>query len=58
MRCNSTPSSGRKRAFTSFGRSSRGLPLRGETIEEAIENLKEAVELYLEEFPELSFTKS
>ena len=35
-----------------------GVTTQGETIEEAIENLKEAVELYLEEFPELSFTKS
>ena len=30
-----------------------GVTTQGETIEEAIENLKEAVELYLEEFPEL-----
>ena len=30
-----------------------GVTTQGETIEEALENLKEAVELYLEEFPEL-----
>ena len=30
-----------------------GITTQGETIEEAIENLREAVELYLEEFPEL-----
>ncbi|WP_297519171.1 type II toxin-antitoxin system HicB family antitoxin [Thermococcus sp.] len=30
-----------------------GVTTQGETIEEAIENLREAVELYLEEFPEL-----
>ena len=30
-----------------------GVTMQGETLEEAIENLKEAVELYLEEFPEL-----
>ncbi|QDA30789.1 type II toxin-antitoxin system HicB family antitoxin [Thermococcus indicus] len=30
-----------------------GITTQGETIGEAIENLKEAVELYLEEFPEL-----
>ena len=30
-----------------------GVTTQGETLEEAIENLKEAVELYLEEFPEL-----
>lgn len=30
-----------------------GVTTQGETIEEAIENLKEAVELYLEEFPEM-----
>ena len=32
---------------------STGVTMQGETLEEAIENLKEAVELYLEEFPEL-----
>ncbi|WP_297477466.1 type II toxin-antitoxin system HicB family antitoxin [Thermococcus sp.] len=30
-----------------------GVTTQGETIEEAIKNLWEAVELYLEEFPEL-----
>ena len=30
-----------------------GVTTQGETIEEAIKNLREAVELYLEEFPEL-----
>jgi predicted RNase H-like HicB family nuclease len=30
-----------------------GVTTQGDTIEEAIENIKEAVELYLEEFPEL-----
>ncbi len=30
-----------------------GVTTQGETLEEAIESLKEAVELYLEEFPEL-----
>lgn len=30
-----------------------GVTTQGNTIEEALENLKEAVELYLEEFPEL-----
>ncbi len=30
-----------------------GVTTQGETLEEAIENLREAVELYLEEFPEL-----
>ncbi len=30
-----------------------GVTTQGETIEEAIENLRGAVELYLEEFPEL-----
>ncbi len=30
-----------------------GVTTQGETIEKALENLKEAVELYLEEFPEL-----
>lgn len=30
-----------------------GVTTQGETIEEAIENLREALELYLEEFPEL-----
>ncbi len=30
-----------------------GVTTQGKTIEEAIENLKEAVELYLEELPEM-----
>jgi predicted RNase H-like HicB family nuclease len=30
---------------------------QGYTIEEAIANLKEATELYLEEFPETNFTR-
>lgn len=30
-----------------------GVTTQGETIEEALENIREAVELYLEEFPEL-----
>ncbi|MDV3103081.1 type II toxin-antitoxin system HicB family antitoxin [Thermococcus waiotapuensis] len=30
-----------------------GVTTQGETIEEAIENLRGALELYLEEFPEL-----
>jgi predicted RNase H-like HicB family nuclease len=36
-----------KEAFT-------GVTTQGKTIEEAIENLKEAVELYLEEMPEVA----
>ncbi|KUH34279.1 hypothetical protein APY94_03130 [Thermococcus celericrescens] len=30
-----------------------GVTTQGKTIEEALRNLKEAVELYLEEFPEM-----
>ena len=30
-----------------------GVTTQGRTIEEAIQNLKEALELYLEEFPEI-----
>jgi len=30
-----------------------GVTTQGKTIEEAIENIKEAVELYLEELPEM-----
>lgn len=30
-----------------------GVTTQGKSIEEALENIKEAVELYLEEFPEL-----
>ena len=30
-----------------------GVTTQGKTIEEALENIKEAVELYLEELPEL-----
>lgn len=36
-----------KEAFT-------GVTTQGKTIEEAMENLKEAVELYLEEMPEIA----
>ena len=36
-----------KEAFT-------GVTTQGKTIEEAIENLKEAIELYLEEMPEIA----
>jgi predicted RNase H-like HicB family nuclease len=35
-----------------------GTVSQGHTIEEAIGNLKEAVELYLEEFPAQDFSKS
>lgn len=35
-----------------------GTVSQGSTIEEAIANLKEATELYLEEFPEKSFSRS
>jgi len=35
-----------------------GTASQGETIEEALENLKEATELYLEEFPLKNKTKS
>jgi len=35
-----------------------GTASQGETIEEALENLKEATELYLEEFPLKTKTKS
>jgi predicted RNase H-like HicB family nuclease len=34
-----------------------GTVSQGYTIEEAIANLKEATELYLEEFPETNFTR-
>jgi len=34
--------------------SETGTASQGETIEEALENLKEATELYLEEFPQKS----
>ena len=36
--------------------SETGTASQGETVEEAIENLKEATELYLEEFPLKSVT--
>jgi len=36
-----------KEAFT-------GVTTQGRTIEEAMENLKEAIELYLEEMPEIA----
>ena len=35
-----------------------GTVSQGTTIEEAISNLKEATELYLEEFPEKTFSRS
>jgi predicted RNase H-like HicB family nuclease len=35
-----------------------GTVSQGYTIEEAISNLKEATELYLEEFPEKTFSRS
>jgi predicted RNase H-like HicB family nuclease len=35
-----------------------GTVSQGYTIEEAISNLKEATELYLEEFPQKEFSKS
>jgi predicted RNase H-like HicB family nuclease len=35
-----------------------GTVSQGITIEEAISNLKEATELYLEEFPEKTFSRS
>ena len=35
-----------------------GTVSQGETIEEAIQNLQEATELYLEEFPMKQFTRS
>jgi predicted RNase H-like HicB family nuclease len=35
-----------------------GTVSQGTTIEEAIENLKEATELYLEEFPIVGFSRS
>ncbi|NHW88619.1 MAG: type II toxin-antitoxin system HicB family antitoxin [Archaeoglobales archaeon] len=31
-----------------------GVTTQGKTIEEAVENLKEAIELYLEEMPEIA----
>lgn len=35
-----------------------GTVSQGKTVEEALENLKEATELYLEEFPEVSQEKA
>ena len=34
-----------------------GTVSQGQTVEEALENLKEATELYLEEFPEKEFSQ-
>lgn len=34
-----------------------GTVSQGSSVEEAISNLKEATELYLEEFPQLNFSK-